>query len=316
VSASLRDGLARAALIGLALGMVRPAGGGTAPARPGLVWVFFNDAAARRPAGSGVDGQINLDTGSEIQDYARVWLGQIEAPVAGEVTFHAEADNGLRLHIAARRVIEGWVQPVREGRFPFARAGERVPFRLDFYQDGGVAHVRLYWSWPGHARELVPASAFWHTEEDLVKARAMADPQQVKGAEQVPLSTSKAQVYVPVGENAKDAKHAKTEFGGRGHGDPLFAFFAFARLVTPSVLLDGEALTLNVDSPAGEVRVEALDDAGRPIPGFGLADGSPIAADALAAPVQWKQPLGALKGRPVRLAFTLRNARLFAFDLK
>ena len=61
---------------------------------------------------------------------------------------------------------------------------------------------------------------------------------------------------------------------------------------------------------------QATTATGEPIPGFRFDDCRPIVADALAAPVEWKQPLAALRARPIRLEFSLRNARLFAFELQ
>ncbi|MBM4032560.1 MAG: hypothetical protein FJ291_12350 [Planctomycetes bacterium] len=88
------------------------------------------------------------------------------------------------------------------------------------------------------------------------------------------------------------------------------------RLVTPPLTLDAEAMTLNIAAKGGEAKVEVLDEAAKPLPGFSAQDCSPIADDSLAAPVAWKLPLSSLKGRPIRLAFSLRDARLFAFDLR
>ena len=85
-------------------------------------------------------------------------------------------------------------------------------------------------------------------------------------------------------------------------------------LRTPPVVLNGDTLTLNADARAGEVRVRLLGEDGRPLPGF--EESAPVTSDSLAAPVRWKQPLSSLQGRPTRLEFTLRNARLFAFDLR
>ncbi len=85
--------------------------------------------------------------------------------------------------------------------------------------------------------------------------------------------------------------------------------------VTPLLVLDAAAMTLNADAAAGEVKVQALAPNGAPVPGFSKADCQAIQGDVLAAPVRWTQPLSALRGKPVRLEFILKNARLFAFDL-
>jgi hypothetical protein len=84
---------------------------------------------------------------------------------------------------------------------------------------------------------------------------------------------------------------------------------------TPLAALDAKGLTLNVDAPRGEVRAQLLDANGRPVPGYTFADCRPVSGDSLDAPVKWKKPLAALKGKPVRLEFSLKNAKLYAFAL-
>ncbi len=86
--------------------------------------------------------------------------------------------------------------------------------------------------------------------------------------------------------------------------------------ITPLIMLDADALTLNADAQRGEVRVQITDVDGKPISDFSSADCRPIASDSLAAPVEWKGQLSTIRGRPVRLEFSLKNARLFAFDVQ
>lgn len=87
-------------------------------------------------------------------------------------------------------------------------------------------------------------------------------------------------------------------------------------LTTRPFALQAEALKLNADAREGEVRVQITDAAGAPLPGFRFQDCRPIAADALDAPVNWGRPLSTLRGRTVRLEFSLRNARLFALEVQ
>ena len=126
--------------------------------QPGLPYVFFNDAAMKRPARTGLDPQVNLDTGNTINDFAQHWTGRIAAPCAGPVHFRAEADNGLRSWIAGRLVIDASSeQGNQEGSATFAQEGALVPFECEFFQSSGVAFARLYWCWEGHPWELIPA---------------------------------------------------------------------------------------------------------------------------------------------------------------
>lgn len=104
-------------------------------------------------------------------------------------------------------------------------------------------------------------------------------------------------------------KIKQDRFVARQAGDQVGA------ITTPLVTLDAEALTLNVDAQRGEVRGQITDADGKPIPGFAFADCRSIASDSLAASVEWNGKLASLRGRPVHLEFSLRNARLFAFTL-
>ncbi|MBN2308822.1 MAG: hypothetical protein JXR94_07630 [Candidatus Hydrogenedentes bacterium] len=179
-------------------GLVSPAlwaAGQDSPSE-GLAWVFFDDTAMQWPRTQGVDPQIDSDTGTDIHDYARVWLGLIEAPVAGEVAFVADADDGCRLWIGGDLVIDApESNGPREGRYRFPDAGAAVPFRLELYQRTGSAHMRLHWGWKGHSMELVPAGAFSHTEADLKQAEELL--KMSDRAEGVPLSRDAARLYAP-----------------------------------------------------------------------------------------------------------------------
>jgi hypothetical protein len=84
---------------------------------------------------------------------------------------------------------------------------------------------------------------------------------------------------------------------------------------TPLLQFEAAAMTLNLDAPAGEVTVQILDPDGKPLPGFTRKDCQPVSGDGLAASVRWQKPLASLNGKPVRMEFFLKKARLFAFEL-
>ena len=134
-------------------------------ATPGLAWVRFDSSQFTRPRDTGVVEQINVDTGKTFSDYSQIWEGLLEIPTDEPITFSAEADDGLRLILDGTSVIDGWAASgTRRGTFR-AEAGKRVSLRLEYFQDGGVGYLRLYWQWQGCGREIIPASAFYHTAE-------------------------------------------------------------------------------------------------------------------------------------------------------
>ena len=87
--------------------------------------------------------------------------------------------------------------------------------------------------------------------------------------------------------------------------------------VSHPVRFSGRRLVLNVSTgAAGGVRVELQDLTGKPLPGFGLSDCREVAGDDLEREVRWSggAEVGALRGRPVRLRFHLKDADLYAFQ--
>ncbi|MCX5658649.1 MAG: hypothetical protein NTW19_02875 [Planctomycetota bacterium] len=89
------------------------------------------------------------------------------------------------------------------------------------------------------------------------------------------------------------------------------------RLVTKPLLFAGSRLALNLSaSAAGSVRVEILDAQGKSIEGFTADDAYETLGDGLAQVVQWKggPSVARLAGQPIRLAMTIRDADVYAFQ--
>ena len=86
---------------------------------------------------------------------------------------------------------------------------------------------------------------------------------------------------------------------------------------TPALLFEGHGLEINFDgSQGGWIKVEILDAAGKPLPGFGSAEADRLSGDSLRMPATWqgKSDLSALRGRPVKLRFTINKGKLYAFQ--
>ena len=95
-----------------------------------------------------------------------------------------------------------------------------------------------------------------------------------------------------------------------------WAPMAGGELLTKPIRFSGDTLTLNfASSVAGGIRVEIQNEAGRPIPGFALADCAPVFGDAHERPVTWLSGarVAALAGQTVRLRFELQDAHLYAY---
>ena len=96
------------------------------------------------------------------------------------------------------------------------------------------------------------------------------------------------------------------------------------RLTTVPLAFTGNRLELNVNAKpnpternqSGTVRVELLDAAQKPLPGFGLSD--EVKVDSLRHTVTWSgnPDVSAWQGRPVSLRFHLANAELYSFAFR
>lgn len=106
------------------------------------------------------------------------------------------------------------------------------------------------------------------------------------------------------------------------------AAYTWGELITRPLIFTGSSLLLNVATGAGgTVQVEIQDENGKPIPGFALEDSDEINGNSIRALARWRaeivhkmrRPEGdpdvsALAGRPVRLRFFMRDARLYSFQ--
>ena len=141
--------------------------------KPGLMGAEYNDPDFEEPSGTKPLKHVNHEWTGGYNDWSARWRGYIEAPFTGEVTFSAEADNGLKLEINNQVVIDGMGRKkARAGRLSMVK-GKKYPIVLSYFQDGDPSHLRLYWNWASQAKTIVDASALTHSDadEDYIKTK-------------------------------------------------------------------------------------------------------------------------------------------------
>jgi hypothetical protein len=86
-------------------------------------------------------------------------------------------------------------------------------------------------------------------------------------------------------------------------------------LTTRPVRFSGRHLFVNLDVPAGDLRVEVLDREARPLPGFSAAQCVAITGDHATARITWTGAgdLSAIAGQTVRFRFHLTGGSLYSF---
>ena len=86
-------------------------------------------------------------------------------------------------------------------------------------------------------------------------------------------------------------------------------------LLTRLVRFSGRCLFVNADVDGGELRVEIVDESGKPIGPFTLENCRPLSSDSTIRQVTWKGDgdLSSLKNKPVRFRFRMASGSLYAF---
>ncbi|MHC4213488.1 MAG: PA14 domain-containing protein, partial [Planctomycetota bacterium] len=110
------------------------------PPGAGLVGTYFNNVGFDDPEDS-MDLMLNVDPLLSVdQNWGKIrgstwssrWTGFIQVPYSGQVTFTAEAVDGIRLEIAKTTVIDGLSQKTdRSGKINMTE-GQKMPVTLEF----------------------------------------------------------------------------------------------------------------------------------------------------------------------------------------
>jgi hypothetical protein len=152
---------------------------------PGLVGEYFaldssvedfpKIEADKKPTLKRVDKTIEFRStgptfpGTKLDNHFAIrWTGVIKVPQDGEYTFFLESDDGSRLLIDGKLVVDnGGLHEMQEqsGKVEL-KAGEHK-LRIDYYEnenDGGAGCV-LSWKSKDLARAVVPESALFHKAE-------------------------------------------------------------------------------------------------------------------------------------------------------
>ncbi len=116
------------------------------------------DFDSMTPAWSGTTSAIGLDVAKRKENYGLQFTGFITVPKDGVYTFFLVADDGSRLIIGDEPLLSfDRPRPAGERRAQVALKAGAHPIRIDYFQGGGAAALRLEVVAPGDKRVAVPA---------------------------------------------------------------------------------------------------------------------------------------------------------------
>ncbi len=176
----------------------------TPDGRPGLAVQYYDGVDFNQPAGAAIDEKIEHawpapPAGSPppglggFENFSARWEGTVTAPEEGEYEFGVEYDDGARLYLDGKLLVEDWgYGPKRyRGALVTLARGQQVAVKAEFHQGGQERYFRLAWRTPGERRALanvrskpadnsmetyLPAGAAWYdfwTNERLAGGRTV-----------------------------------------------------------------------------------------------------------------------------------------------
>ena len=128
----------------------------------GLTGRYFQGQEFQTLIATRTDPRVNFDwtdappPGLGHDNYSVRWTGSVRAGRGGDYTFVTTSDDGARLWVDGKQVIDYWnTGPVRTSQavVRFA-AGTRHRLRLDYAQKDGQAIMKLAWRQPGQSSTL------------------------------------------------------------------------------------------------------------------------------------------------------------------
>lgn len=143
---------------------------------PGLTYEYFEPGftkladleKASPPKATGVADAPTLKVALKKGSFGLRFRGVITIPKDGEYTFYTDSDDGSRLFINEKRIVDNdGVHPPqsREGKVTL-KAGEHA-FGLDYFDGGGGAELKAQWKGPGIGKQEIPASVFSHDGQPM-----------------------------------------------------------------------------------------------------------------------------------------------------
>jgi len=135
------------------------------PHGDGLLATYYNDISLSAVALKRVDPVIDFkwqqDSPANSVNTDRFsvrWTGLIKPEYSGDHTFYTSTDDGVRLWVDGKLIIDGWVnQSEKEysGTINLS-AGRKYFIIMEYYDDKGRARAKLSWSEPGATKRVIP----------------------------------------------------------------------------------------------------------------------------------------------------------------
>ncbi|MEM8906402.1 MAG: PA14 domain-containing protein, partial [Bacteroidota bacterium] len=147
---------------------------GNNPGGIGLSASYYNNKNFSNLVVEQVDETIDFNWGTGAPSglgantFSVRWEGEIQVPRAGTYTFYTNSDDGVRLWVNDRLMVDNWTQhgPTEDIGMITLEAGQRYDIKLEYYEESGGALIELRWTGPGILKEIIPAQYLFPLDFD------------------------------------------------------------------------------------------------------------------------------------------------------
>lgn len=196
-------------LAGLALGLLMR----QALAQTGLKGEYYNGTNFEEKVLTRVDPEIHFNWFQQSpapgvnQSYFSVrWTGKLLAPASGKYEFSARVDDGIRVWIGQRKIIDGWAlhdNAAFKGTVVL-EAGKYYELRVDYFNAMLEGTINLLWDIPEESKPLLGTSAKPISGKYLYQT--IPKPKPVSATPAVNLTPGKVAVPKPVNKPIQENK--------------------------------------------------------------------------------------------------------------
>jgi phage tail-like protein len=160
-------------------GMVVSGFAETEPALLGLRGDYYDGINFDRLMQVRIDPVVDFDWKSHspipetmpIDVFSVRWSGQVQPEHSEIYTFHTLSDDGVRLWVAGRLLVDNWTDHgITENRGKIALNGGRwYPITLEYYEKRGGATIRLSWSSRSLPKQIVPQERLYAIPDETAR---------------------------------------------------------------------------------------------------------------------------------------------------
>jgi len=177
--------------------------------------INFNWGNADEPGRNSPDASINVD------NFSARWSGELEVDLTDTYIFQITADNGFRLWLDGKPIIDFWNNGATNDRLsePIELVGgDTHSIRMEYFEGVGTAIAQLFWESSAREQQIIPSGAL----QPPLKAGSPSPSNSAVDVKQIQIlswrpgdNTTSHQVYFGTDEEAvKNANTDSPEYKG------------------------------------------------------------------------------------------------------